>query len=674
VLYTTDSPILFLPANQAVTDGSGNASITVLGLVPGVAHVTASVPGNQVFFTINVLDPGAAAFPQPSGIGRIVWQGSSTVTTSTPFVATVMQNGAPAAGVTVTATVQQGSAELLNGAGAVVSQLSLVTQSDGTLAFHAQFPASDSSPDDFSIILLTAENGDSSVFLVHALPAGSPPTVQVSGSGNQVFPLVDGAPSSVPVTLTLTSAAGSPLAGVSVALAPAADSQASCSGAPAITDLNGHFACRLIVNGATGQGTLGFVLGSMTVSPSIAYQVSPAAAGLIRLISGNFQSGPSGYLLPAKLSVQVLDLYGNAVPSAPVAWQSTTAKILSATSTTAVDGTASATVQLGPNLGAQIVTVGTAGLSAEFQLTDTSLGLLSTRSGNAQIANLGEPFDTPLTVQVKSAEGQPLAGRTVAFSVSNGAASIDNPVVQTAVDGTASVNVRAGNSAGDVTIDASTEGDQVVFALQSLPPAAQSIAISDWNGHQSALTPGALMNVSFTPMGSNGFEPVSYLAPPYPTSVQGLTVSFDGVAAPILRLSGSGAATNLLVQIPWELSGRESATLQLSTGPAASTLTSLPIENIHPVILAMPPSIWRTMTLPITGLGQFAPSANTNSAGIPNQTVALPFSLSVDGIPIPILGITADPALLGVADVTIQIPFAARWRLTSTSKIAVAMH
>jgi hypothetical protein len=74
----------------------------------------------------------------------------------------------------------------------------------------------------------------------------------------------------------------------------------------------------------------------------------------------------------------------------------------------------------------------------------------------------------------------------------------------------------------------------------------------------------------------------------------------------------------------------------------------------------------------MTGLGQFAPLANTNSAGIPGQTVATHLSLSIDGVFLPILGIAADPSLAGVADVTVAIPFGLRLRLRSMDDITIS--
>jgi hypothetical protein len=221
-------------------------------------------------------------------------------------------------------------------------------------------------------------------------------------------------------------------------------------------------------------------------------------------------------------------------------------------------------------------------------------------------------------------------------------------------------------------VQASTGGDHVDFLLSALPSAAASVTVADWNGHPSPLTPGALMRISFVSADGRDYEPATYATPPYPTSVQGLMVSLNDVSAPILRVSGSGATTELLVQIPWEISGQETARLLLSTGAAATIVPNLPIENLHPVIRPAPASLSRIVTLPMTGLGQFAPLANTNSAGIPSQTVATHLSLSIDGVFLPILGIAADPSLAGVADVTVAIPFGLRLRLRSMDDITIS--
>lgn len=672
VTYTTASTILFLPTNQAVSDSSGNASISVIGLEPGTAQVSASTPGGSVVFSVTVLDPGASPIPQPSGIGRIVWQGSSTLTTGTPFIATVSKAGIVDSGATVSVAVTQGSAQLLNGAGVAVSGLSLITQSDGTLAFHAQFPSESSSPEDPSIITLTVQGGSSAVFLVHALPPGSVPTVQVAGSVNQVLPLIDGNPSSIPIQLALKSASGTPLAGVSATLVSGPDVKAFCDEAILITATDGTMACHLAVSGLAGTGSIEFLVGSVAVSPSISYNVAPAAVGLIRLLSGNLQTGRSGYLLPVPLTVQLLDAYGNPVISAPVAWQTGTTTLVDANPTTDESGIASATVQIGSQPGPQSVTLGASGLSAQFDLTDTSLGQITAVSGNAQVANPGEQFGRPLIVRVANSAGLPVPGRPVKFSVVSGTATLEKPVVPTGLDGMASVRIKAGHLAGPISVEADAGTDRADFVLSALPPAAESITVSDWNGQSSPLVPGALMTVAFISAERTDYRSFSCPGPPYPTSVQGLSVSFNDTAAPILQLSSSGASTELLVQIPWELSGAETARLLLSTGRAATAISGLPVEVSRPVIRPTLISSSRVVTLPVTGFRQFAPLANTNSGGIAGQTVSTVLSLSSDGISLPILNIAADPLLVGAADVTVAIPFALKHRLTSTAGISIS--
>jgi hypothetical protein len=672
VTYTTDSPILFLPASQAVSDSTGNAAISVIGLAPGLGQVTASTPGGFVTFSVTVVDPGASPIPQPSGIGRIVWQGSSTMTSGTPFVARVMKSGVTESGATVNVAVTQGAAQLLNGAGVPVDELSLTTESGGTLAFHAQFPVDSSSPDDFSIITLGVQGGSSAVFLVHALSPGASPTVQLAGPANQIFPLVDGNPSSVPIQLTVKSADGTPLAGVSATLASGADAKASCSEQLLITAGDGTMSCHLAVSGAAGAGAMEFLVGSAAVSPSISYKVVPAEVGLIRLLSGNLQTGPNGYQLPIPLSVQLLDAYGNPIPSAPITWQTRTATLVTANQTTDGSGIASATVQIGSQPGPQAVTIGVSGLSAQFDLTDTSLGQVTALSGNAQVANPGEQFGRPLTVRVANSAGLPLSGRPVKFSVISGTATLEKPVVPTGLDGIASVNIKAGRMPGPISVEAEAGTDRADFVLSALPPAAESITVKDWNGHSSPLVPGALMTVVFVSAGRTEYEPFAYPGPPYPTSVQGLTVSFNDTPAPILQVTCAGATTELLVQIPWELSAAETARLLLSTGRAATAVNGLPVEVSHPVIRPTLISSSRIITLPVTGLGQFAPLATTNSGGIAAQTVPAHLSVSSGGISLPILSISADPSLVGTADITIAVPPMLRKRIASTAGITVS--
>lgn len=86
-------------------------------------------------------------------------------------------------------------------------------------------------------------------------------------------------------------------------------------------------------------------------------------------------------------------------------------------------------------------------------------------SGNGQVGFVGQTLSTPLTVKVTSSSGTPVAGATVTFTVSSGAASVTPGTTTTDATGVARTNVTLGSSVGTVQINATVNGTTLVAAF-----------------------------------------------------------------------------------------------------------------------------------------------------------------------------------------------------------------
>lgn len=110
-------------------------------------------------------------------------------------------------------------------------------------------------------------------------------------------------------------------------------------------------------------------------------------------------------------------------------------------------------------------------------------------SGDAQSQTVGKKFAAPLKVIVKDADGTPLAGEPVVFTVTSGSAtfaSASSTTVETDSEGTASAALTAGAKTGTVTITAavaSAPGVPIATFIETVLPATKaradlSVAIS----------------------------------------------------------------------------------------------------------------------------------------------------------------------------------------------------
>ena len=189
----------------------------------------------------------------------------------------------------------------------------------------------------------------------------------------------------------------------------------------------------------------------------------------IKAFSGDDQTGPAGGTLAQPVVVRVTDRSGRPVANQSVAFAPATGSgsVTPASATTDNQGKASTAWTLGAAAGAQSLTARAQGGDApdglDVALTAHAVSGAATQiaiaSGNEQTGSVSSALPDSLVARVIDAEGNPVAGIEVQWSVSEaGGGSISPEVVVTGEDGLAAAERVLGAAAGDQSAQATAPG------------------------------------------------------------------------------------------------------------------------------------------------------------------------------------------------------------------------
>ncbi|HEX2250155.1 MAG TPA: leishmanolysin-related zinc metalloendopeptidase [Gemmatimonadales bacterium] len=170
-----------------------------------------------------------------------------------------------------------------------------------------------------------------------------------------------------------------------------------------------------------------------------------------------------------QLSPQVADQSGNPLPNAQVSWSSSDAAVATVTS----DGVVTAQ---GFGSAEVTATAGTVSASASVAVLRTP-NQLEKITGDGQVGTAGQPLPSPLMVEVDDADGNPVAGAIVDFTVAQGGGTVATQTATTAADGRASTTFTLGTVAGApqlVVASVETASLSAVFSAIAVagPPAS----------------------------------------------------------------------------------------------------------------------------------------------------------------------------------------------------------
>ncbi|HLG99973.1 MAG TPA: Ig-like domain-containing protein [Bryobacteraceae bacterium] len=578
-----------------------------------------------------------------------------------------------------------------------------------------------------AVITAAPPTGNAVTFYVTTFPALLTPTARlltpqpgttISGSAGQT---ISGA-----VQATISSFQGSPIPNVSLRIvnppSPASSPSAQCAGGFALSDATGLASCDLVLSGTTGTAHLTAELGYLLGEYDVNINVQASLPSKIAIIQGNNQTGKPGQALAQPFIVQVTDSAGHPVAGTPVSWKvlNGTITLSQQSSVTDTNGKASAQATLGNTPGnAQVqVTAGSGGaqLTATFTATITApIAGLTLVSGNNQTAIANAAFANPLVVNVTDSTGKPVANVPVSFSVTSGSATVATQSTTTDASGNASTKVTAGGSAGAVVVTASASGFTATFNLTVSPPGPSNIVFLNAASLQVSgplpgmVSPGEIVTIQgtgLTPgitgvvvpssirgpeaqfqsgiqsirlnLGVDGVTPKSIVGP-LPTSLAGISVTFNGTPAPIYSVSNVNGVQQVTVQVPYEVAGSASATVVINTPGGGSGTFNVQVQPYSPgifttnvfglaneVVAVRPDGSYvspsnparrgEVITIFVTGAGQTTPPTGTNESGIPGQNIAATIAVGFNNGGVPYNSAQTVLGLVGVYAISLQVP------------------
>jgi hypothetical protein len=183
---------------------------------------------------------------------------------------------------------------------------------------------------------------------------------------------------------------------------------------------------------------------------------------------------------------------------------------------------------------------------------------LNILAGDGQTGLVGSALAIPLSVRVVSSTGASVANATVAFAVTQGAASVSPATVTTDTTGVASTTVTLGSTAGDVKITATVQGTSLATTFTASAGSGALQTACTGAAPQAPAAGGVIPSVSGTGVclsgGANGADyaivafnsnPDSNLvAATFTVKGSGITTLTTADLAPAAGVSASRAASN----------------------------------------------------------------------------------------------------------------------------------
>jgi lysophospholipase L1-like esterase len=432
--------IKYNPSNLAA--GSPEAALklyeavgTDWQLVTGsTADVTAhTVSGNVSHFTVyGVLM--ATGLAVAAGDGESAAAGSPVATPPAVKVSDPLGNGVP--GVAITFAVASGGGTI-TGATATTNASGIATVGSWTLGTTA-------GPN-----TLTASGTDltpASVTFSASGVAGAPTTVAAVAGDNQTA--TAGGPVATLPAVKVTDANGNAVAGFAVVFAPTSGS-GSVTGGSVVTNASGIATVGSWILGTVpGPQTLTATAGSLTGSPITfsATAVAPVPTRVV-LVSGDAQTALINTAVATAPAVKVVDTAGIGVPNFTVVFAvaSGGGSVSGGQAVTNVNGFASVGAWiLGPNPGANTLTAAAGSLQGS-PITFSATGItnppaaMAIAAGNQQSVNAGTAVPIKPAVLVTDANGAPVPGVTVGFSIRSGSGAITGANAVSNVSGVATL-------------------------------------------------------------------------------------------------------------------------------------------------------------------------------------------------------------------------------------------
>jgi len=319
----------------------------------------------------------------------------------------------------------------------------------------------------------------------------------------------------VQLTATPKDASGNPLTGRAV-------TWSSSNTAVASVDGNG-----LVTGGTSGSATITATSEGQSGTSSITVSGVAVSSVTVTPASANLPVGQT-----VQLTATPKDANGNPLTGRMVTWSSSNNSVASVTSSGLVSGGAA---------GSATITATSEGQSGTASITVTSVPVASV-SVTPTSANVNEGKTVQLTATPKDGGGNPLSGRTIAWSSSN-----------TAVATVSSSGLVTGKVAGSATITATSEGQTGASAITVVHVPVASVTVSPASGSVPA---GSTLQLTATPKDASG------------NALTGRTITWSSSDNSVATVSSSGLVSGVVAG-----SATITATSEGQSGPSAITVT-----------------------------------------------------------------------------------------------------
>jgi uncharacterized protein (TIGR03437 family) len=261
----------------------------------------------------------------------------------------------------------------------------------------------------------------------------------------------------------------------------------------------------------------------------------------------------------------------------------------------------------------------------------------------------------PLAVEIVSAEGIAVPGADVQFSIINGPGELTETLVETGMDGRASTRFVAPNVFGVTNVLATLDAEAAALAGLDVPK-GQSTLTADFTivtgGRRPVIIPdggfvnGASFRLGWTPGGLGSIFGVGLMedvngvvaanGPPFATTLRGVSVTINGVPAPLLALANVAGREQINLQVPFEVQPGP-ATVVVSNNGTEAVYENVPVNASQPGIFEVgigggryaaalhadfrlvspsdPARPGEVILLFLTGMGPLQPAVATNQPG-----------------------------------------------------------
>lgn len=455
--HVAGAAALYLDQNPNATP-SAVAQAIIANSTTGVISNAGSGTPNRLLYTgfLNGGTPGTVVLRIAANDGQTGDPG--TVLPKKLIVAVGDANGNPVGGAPIAWTV-------LTGGGTIVSSDAQTGRKGFATATFQLGP----SPGEQTIQASTP-GAAPVVFKAYANGAPTPtPVLSIASGDGQTAEIGTTLP--LGLTVSVTDGTGNPMAGVPITWTVQSGG-GSISNADPETGANGLATATFTLGPAVGQQTVqASTPGASSVVFTEEATAPPQPTLTLSIASGDGQSAPAGTILPQKLIVFAGDGNGNPVGGAPVNWTVLTGGgiIVSSDATTGANGFATATLKLGSTTGPQTVEASTPGatpvvFTADATGTQQPTLFLSIVNGDGQSGPAGSTLPRHLAVKITDANGNPIGGAFLTYTVTSGGGSVQNAMPGTGPRGIAETDWTLGPVIGTQTVEVSYPGaDPIVF-------------------------------------------------------------------------------------------------------------------------------------------------------------------------------------------------------------------